>query len=255
DRFTEQTTYSYSAFLQGAYNVSDSLKFTAGVRFTRDEKDIKGRDVATIGNLRGQVGDVLVEDERSANFNKVTWRTALEYSISDDVMAFASYSRGFKSGVFNGVNFLNQAVDPETLDAAEIGIKSDLFSSMLRLNASVFHYDYENIQLFRVEGGVTNISNAAKGRVIGGDLEAILLPTVPKGFLQLSAAVSILDAEYKRFPGASFSVPASTGGNVIFNDDASGNDMIRTPPATATLSVEYVLPVAMGEIDMNLHYY
>lgn len=255
DRIDRITTRSYAPFVQGTYHFTDATGVTAGLRFTRDEREIDGRDVATAGNPLGAPGVTLTSTHQEANFNKVTWRFAVDHEIRDDVLGYASYSRGFKSGVYNSANFLQAAAEPETLDAYEVGVKSDLFERKLRLNLAAFRYKYTDIQLFRVEGGITTIYNAAAGRTNGADLEAVWLPTVPLGRLQIDSAVSWLDGEYTSFPLATFTTPNPAGGNILSLGDAKGRSMIRTPDWTATLSADYSVPVSFGELGFNVSYY
>lgn len=255
DRNDDLETYSYAGFAQGVYHVTDQTSITAGLRFTRDERSIEGQDVAVLGNNLASAGTVLTRASQSANFDKLTWRAAIDHKLTDDILAYASVSRGFKSGVFNSINFLQPAVRPETLDSFEIGWKSDLFGDLLRLNASAFHYRYKDIQLFRIESGITTILNAAEGRVNGLDVEATLVPRVSHGRLSFTGNMSVLDAEYASFPDASFTRAAPNGGNIVFLSDATGNDMIRTPPLTATVAADYLMPVSAGDLGFNLSYH
>ena len=81
------------------------------------------------------------------NFEDFTPRVVLSYQLSKDVMVYSSYSEGFKSGGFNSFGLSPVAYKNEGLDAFEVGIKSDLLDRTLRLNASLFSYDYANLQI------------------------------------------------------------------------------------------------------------
>ncbi len=259
DRFSEMTTYSYAGFAQGTYRFNDRTSFTAGLRFTRDERERFGEDFAAAGSPAG-AGTFLRDTNGNAfpnevSYNKLTWRFALDHRFSENVLGYGTISRGFKSGIFNLTNPYEPAVRPETLDAYEIGIKTDLFDRTFRFNLSGFYYDYKDIQLTRVDGGVTQLLNAATARIYGLDVEAIYSPRLSTGRLELRAALSYLNGEYLSFPGAPFTTRNPAGGNTQVPGDASGNDTIRTPPLTLSLGVDYRRPIGNHEIGFNVSYY
>ncbi|MCS5517400.1 TonB-dependent receptor [Pseudomonas qingdaonensis] len=102
-----------------------------------------------------------------------------EYRINDNLRVFFRYAHGFRSGGFNTGLSSNLAqlttVDPEQLDAYELGLKSEWFDHRLTVNANLFYYDYQDIQvnLLTVNSGVltTALTNGAKGKVKGAELE------------------------------------------------------------------------------------
>jgi iron complex outermembrane receptor protein len=254
DRYSEQKTKSYAAFAQATYAFTDRTSVTAGLRYTLDEREIIGRDVSAAGHPQGP-GIVLSAMTQDDDFTKMTWRFALDHELREDVLLYGSISRGFKSGIYNTTNFLQPAVEPETLDAGEIGIKADLLNRHLRINASAFYYDYADIQLTARPAGITLLFNAAEGTVKGMELEATALVPVPTGRLELSASGSLLDSEYDEFEGALFSIPQPTGGNALVVGDASGNDMIRAPKWTTNLTARYSIPVGAFELATDVSWY
>jgi iron complex outermembrane receptor protein len=151
------------------------------------------------------------------------------------------------------------AVNPETLDAYEVGIKSDLLDRRLRFNLSGFYYNYKNIQLTAIENAITRIYNAAKGRVKGADLEIIAAPPMAEGSLEVRAGVSYLDGKYNKFNinGVCYTPrPAPEGGNSSALCNLTGKNMIRTPPVTVNLAVDYKIPVGdAGDLGFNVSSY
>src|SRR5690606_29822141 len=83
----------------------------------------------------------------SLKYKKPTWRLALDYDATDDLLLYATYNRGFKSGNFNNTSFTVPPFGPEIVDAYEVGFKSELMDRRVRLNSSIFYYDYKGIQL------------------------------------------------------------------------------------------------------------
>ena len=77
-------------------------------------------------------------------------KAGLNFRLNDDVLLYAGFSAGFKSGGFNG-SYIDtpgqeEPFDEEILYAYEAGVKGDFFNSKLRANASVFYYDYQDMQ-------------------------------------------------------------------------------------------------------------
>ena len=264
NHFASVSTRSWAAYAQTTFAIARDTELTTGVRYTRDRRELTGARL----NLAGvQIAPFIPATlESPSTSSKPTWRVALDHHFSDDKMAYVSYSRGFKSGVYAASNFLNPLVEPETLDAYEVGFKSDWLNRTLRLNGAVYHYRWSNIQLTQTIPGGSFLLNAALGEVDGGELE---LRATPSQRLDLHANVSVIDAKYKRFPGGPcFLGPNPAGGTrpmplpplgtanpVVGACDLSGNDMLRTPPVTFNVGFDYSIPSRFGELAFASSYY
>ena len=224
-------TTSWAAFGEYTFELNDKLSLTVGGRYSEDEKDF------TLAGETNQPGLPVVVLPYSFS-DKEKWdsfdpKVSVSYQMADDLLIYASYNEGYKAG---GVQFtaINQTLaeavfDPEELAAFELGLKSDLLENTLRLNASVFYYDYEGLQVQRVDvalsGGIPAAvtQNAAESEVTGLEFDLTWLPTES---LEVRLAYAYLDAEYKDFIG--------TGGQ-----DFSGNPLPVSPENTVLLSMEY----------------
>jgi len=82
-----------------------------------------------------------------AGNQKPTWRVALDHRFTDDIVGYVSYNRGFKSGGYNTHSADNPPYNPETLDAYEIGAKTEWLAHRLRANAAAFYYGYTKVQV------------------------------------------------------------------------------------------------------------
>ena len=173
-----------------------------------------------------------------------TYDLTPEYRINDNLRVFFRYAHGFRSGGFNTGLSTSLAqlttVDPEELDAYELGLKSEWFDRRLTVNANLFYYDYSDIQvnLLTVNNGVltTALTNGAKGKVKGAELEIEGQPTER---LHLQAAVSFLDTEYTDFKNTNPNTGAVTG-------DYSGNSFVRSPRNVVSLGADYTIPLDVG---------
>lgn len=259
NRIATQETDSYAVFAQGTYGFTDSTRLTTGVRFSKDERAIHGRDETGIGTLN-------VVD-RDTSFDSTTWRLALDQKLSDDVMVYGSYSRGFKSGIYNLLAPTAPPVRPEQLDAFEIGVKSELFDRTLRANLSTFYYEYSDIQLTQQIPGGVFLLNAAEATMYGLDAELL---AEPFDGLTLRGGLNVLKAEYDSFPGAPATLPSPatcvtrppstlpgprTGGNTTCAIDAAGYDMVRAPKWTLNFAADYRWLTSMGTFTASANYY
>ena len=251
DLAATQTTRSYAAYAQLTYPVMENTRLTLGARYNAEKRTLSGQQFNLTAN--GTVlSTVTVPPGTDAKFNKLTWRVALEHDLADDVLGYASYNRGFRSGGFNPSGLTTPPFRPEVLDAFELGLKSSLLDRRLRLNLAAFYYDFKDIQLSQFALGVQTVRNAAQAELYGVDLDMEALLTSQ---LRLTGSFEYLKSKYKSFPGAAIAAPLPGGGNVITIGDASGNDLIRAPRFTVSAALDYSLPLnADTSADFNVTY-
>lgn len=230
-------TLSYSGFGEGTYEFVPKLFLTLGVRYTWEER--KFEQVANGTSLFG---------ETRRSFDKVTYRGALRYEFGDNANVYATYGTGYKSGVYNFTSTTPTPVNPETIDAYEVGLKVDPLS-WLRMNISTYYYDYQNLQVVaRAPSGNTFIlQNAASAEIYGGEIE---LTAAFTRYLTVRASAAYTHSEYKDFPNAQGFIPLPTGGNSSVSENASGNQLTRSPESSLNLGVVWTQPLASGTIGV-----
>jgi iron complex outermembrane receptor protein len=241
--YTDSAVKSLSGFAQATYDILPRTNLTLGARYTRDQRHISGYSISYPGLLvPGSQAD------QHENFQSPTWRIALDHQLTDTVLIYTSYNRGFKAGNFNSTNSAAPPVNPEKVDAYEAGFKTDLFDHMLRFNGSAFYYIAQNLQLQANRATVNILSNAAKAHVKGLELESTFAPT---NNLTFNAGLALLDAQYVDYVNAPATVPivnangVPIGGNrTIVLASAAGNDVIKSPPIQFNASANYVVPSA-----------
>jgi len=295
-------TDAYAAFAQASYDITPELQFTAGIRYNTESKRVSGslyNYIAVPGTTNENQdlyetalgGDGLVFDTANfidlnakKKFSKLTWRLALDYKVTPDAMVYASFNRGFKSGTFNPSVFTGpQAgvpVNPEVLDAYEVGFKTELFDRRVRLNGAAFYYDYSNLQVGLItSAGVTTVQNAASARLYGLDLDLTVAAT---DHLTLRGAINLLDTKYKNYGNAQIFLPRTTAtatcptgaavqitpaqaqaiagqpkmaGACSYSFDASGQDLIFAPKFTANVGVDYNIPLGEARVMLSGSFY
>jgi iron complex outermembrane receptor protein len=240
----DQGTRAMAAFGQITYNLTEKLRLTAGARISRERKTATQYVDATVANG--------VEGKGSKTWTAFTPKVGIDYSITDDVMLYASVTKGFKSGGFN--ESATDLFDPEYIWSYEAGIRTSFLDNRLRFNATGFYYDYSNIQVNQalpapdpVTGATTEVANAASARVKGVEFE---LQALPFRGLQLGANVSILDTEYRDFISPNTEIDGSP---VV---DLSGNKLPRAPKFAATLSAQYTVDIGnAGALSLQADLY
>lgn len=235
-----QETTSYAVFGQAAYEILTGLTVTGALRYTQDKQEIP----FTITSNPG----VIAAGSQEAKFNKLTPRLVLDFQANDDTLLYASYNRGFKSGLFNTIAPTDAVVRPEVLDAYEVGAKLQLFDRRLRINGAAFFYKYKDLQLQQVvPAGVITV-NAAAVESKGVDVDIDFAAT---SSLRLRAGFAYLDSEFTDFPDAPISSRNPAGGNIVVPGDAAGNVPGRAPKFQANAGA--ILDVT-DNVAVNVNY-
>ena len=245
---TNQITKSVAGFAQATYAVTDSTRFTAGIRYTYDKREFSGNLNATLGNG----ASLLIPRVDDVSIKKPTWRLAVDQDLAQNVLLYASYNRGMKSGGFNTGSISNPPFDAEELDAYEVGLKSEFLGRRVRLNIGGFYYDYKNIQTasFGITG-VNAILNAASAENYGIDAD---LQAKVTDDLNLTVGANWQHARFKSFPRAPIAIPKPNNeGSTTIIGDASGNTLPFSPAFTYTLGVNYVIRTDSGDITLNVN--
>jgi len=183
-------TEAYAIFANVAYDLTESLTLNLGARYS-DETRKGDTDYWTAPGA-----PVLTyADKRS--FNDVSPTVRLEWRAADGVMLYGSYSQGFKSGIFlSGQR--SPVLEPENVDAWELGMKSMFLDHRLQLNSAAFYYDYTDLQQGRsVPAGTSGFTlvyeNAASAEIKGIEAELSWLATDK---LRIDASATYLDSQY-----------------------------------------------------------
>lgn len=212
-------------FAQADYLLREDLTLTIGGRYTSEEKDARigiigdpnaTGDCATVSPPLPSTQSVSMSDCRPALIDSEKWanftpKLGLTWQLSEDIMAYASYSRGFRSGGYN-VRFTDLSFasanpastpgpyDEEVVDAFELGMKSDLWDGMARLNVALFNNKYDDLQRTSINAsGGQEILNAASAVIRGVEIDGMLAIT-DEWLLQMGLGYT--DAEYDDFASA-----------------------------------------------------
>jgi iron complex outermembrane receptor protein len=241
---------SFAPFASTTFNFTDDLSLKGGLRWTVEKREL---DINRVGNGPGtltfsdisnwwnpaSVKSPLVEifqANPSQTWTNFTYDLTPSFAITPESSVYFRYAHGVKSGGFNTaattLSALN-VVQPEQLNAYELGTKTSWFGHRLTANADGFYYDYRDIQVNVVgplpptNTAVSYIQNAQKGRVFGGEFEFEALPV---RYLHLAGNLGLLNAKFTQFT-------ALYGGA-----DYSGNHLVRSPTVSSLLRADLTLP-------------
>lgn len=258
DRLVDLDTTSTAVFGQLTYDLTDRLSVTAGLRQTFDDKDAT---VTKIGVYMPSLPAVDRTKSGSDKWDALDWRLTFDYKWTDDILTYATYSRGFKSGGFNGEIALvnNVAVvepyDPEYVTNYEVGLRSQWFDNRVRANLTGFFMNFEDtvIQYAEFVGGSvqTRFLNAGELEIKGFEGE-FLFGLTPD--LTLAANVGHTDVKYVSLGVDSplFFAASCTAPRTLANCQAQ--PLARTPKWTYTLGLNYNRRIGDGEFSASLNH-
>ena len=253
----EQKSESWSVFGEVSTSITDATRLTVGARYTEDRRDYSSQTTILPSPPFPGALPTFTDD---AKWTEPSWRVSLDHQLGDAVMVYGSYSRGFKSGIFNLFGGPIPPVDPEILDAYEVGFKSEFADGRVRLNGAAYYYEYDDLQLsYQIEGAAVVI-NAANAEIKGVDLELLAALTDK---IELNANIAWNDSEFIDFPIAEITTRRGDGNcpsnnptpNCSAVGNAKGNTLPRAPELTSSIGLSYETHLEAASIGGHITYY
>lgn len=239
---------SWAVFGQFNYDLTDTLRFTGGLRWTEESKELRSFNRSTPGGAVCNIPVALrlggtCQARFKDGFSDYSYLASLDWTPQNGLLFYARTARSFKGGGQNlrGTGTVDSfaAFAPETVTDYEVGTKLDLLDRRLRINAAIFQANYKDIQRTIVQaapGGaiVSLVTNAARARIRGGELE---VTAIPLEGLTLSGSVGVNDAKYLDFTDV-------TG-------DRSG-EPFQFPKYSYRLGATYAAPLDFGNLRLSV---
>jgi len=195
-----------AAFTAIDYDVSDTLILSAGLRYTREEKNAQIASLPFNTNAPCDViaGTCAYDFVDSKTWTNVSPKLGVTMPITDDATVYVHWTRGFRSG---GYNLRNTSVlpsnppgpfDEETVDNIEIGWKYDFEGG--RVNGALFFNKIQDLQADinfpdPVSGVVQVIKNTADAEIVGFEADSVFSLT---DNLVATASIGVIDAKYTK---------------------------------------------------------
>ncbi|MFV8819046.1 TonB-dependent receptor [Haliea sp. E17] len=229
---------AYSAYFDASWDITETLKLSGGLRYTYEDKDHSVVNDDDALALFG--GTIPRKNSGSADFDNVSPRVVLSWTPGN-THYYASYAQGFKSGGFNSPSFtLDPVLDPEEIDAWEVGAKYRSEDGRLSLSGAAYFYDWTDMQVAFITGGGSGImqQNAAGAENYGAEIN---IDWAPGEHWLLRAGYAYSHARFTEFPGAAVYDLVGPGGTLAATaEDLEDRQVPFAPDDTATGSITYL---------------
>ena len=255
----DQSIEARALFGEFSWKLNPSVELTAGLRYTDESRRLRRKacqafstdalDIDLCDPPLGSLNPFALRLDLEASFDALTPKIGIGYD-SEHGLLYANWTRGFKSGGFDGrigyngasnagaVEAQTEAYNPEFADTYEIGWKAVGYNGSWQFAIAAFFNDYKDLQLSSFSatpggGFATVFTNAGKAETLGFEMELLARPA---GNVLLNLNLGHLDAQYKEFIDA-------TG-----NDVSGERSPINAPRWTASLGVQFVHATELGRV-------
>lgn len=248
---------SWAVFGQSTYSLTDRWDVTGGVRYTHDQKGFSVGD-QNVDGFALVIGAAQIQDYDPIDVSdgQVSWELSSNYRVTDDASVYGRVAHGFRAQSIQGRDLAfegNPSVaDSETIDSIELGGKADVLDNTMRLNAAVFYYTINDIQLSAI-GGTSQgnaLLNADKGTGYGFetdfDWRALDNLTLGAGFSYNHTELQ--DPNLKVATCGSGMCTPTDPLDAQGRAYVDGNPFPQAPKTILTLNARYDIPVKTGEI-------
>lgn len=181
----DQKQYSYAAFGQADYHLTEQLVLTGGLRWTDENKEMT--NVFTENPTPAPPGFIGLTElaprpnvDEDFNESKITYTAKISYFLNDLTMFYGSYGTGYKAGGINTDRTPPSAdtvFEPETAESYELGMKTEFPDQGLRLNVALHKTDTDDLQTISFQGAGFVLDNAGVAETYGGEIDLMWLPT------------------------------------------------------------------------------
>jgi iron complex outermembrane recepter protein len=257
-RSSPETT-SAAVFAEGVWHAADRVDVTLGLRYTWERmtgyfrQRASGQDLSGLApdqraiaqGLRARFGVANSFDAETED-GSVTGRLSVAFQATDDVLAYATYARGYKAGGLNlsnintvGFTAIDPVIGPETIDALELGLKTAWLDKRLTANFALFWTQDRNYQTTQVNqiNNISSLTNAGEVRSAGIEADLQARPTEN---LSLYASAAYTDAKYESYKSAPCAIEIRTTSTC----DLSGQRLPGPPKWSASAGGEFSHPVS-----------
>jgi iron complex outermembrane receptor protein len=237
---------SMSAFAQFAYEILPRLRFTGGLRYVHDTREmvytparfaVAAAQASLVSPAPGAITQAAcpftaiglnqnpsgcLYHPPDIHFNYVPFTVGLDYKLSTDSLLYGKVARGFRSGGFQQASGTTRAFytpfGDENVLSYEVGAKLSLLDRHLRLGAAAYLTNYDDVQQNAVLSAapvIIAVLNAGKERIYGGEFEATALI----GGLCLSGSLGLIQPKFTSGPYVGSRVPTVAKSNYAVSAD------------------------------------
>jgi len=260
--FSREFDNSYAGYGQLTATVFEGVDLLGGFHYAVEDKDFSsdfyaGNKKATLNGVSMPIPASALSPQSTSN----TWygftpKAGVNFQIMPDLLAYFSYTRGYKAGGYNNrlpPNYNSEGVIvqapaqflPESANEYEIGLKSRFFDNRVNINLSAYIHDYTNLQIpvLRYDSSTSYLTTAPGAEITGIELDPSWQVT---NELQLYALIALQHGNYN---DGKFPCQSVTGSTV----DCSADKLVGLAPLRALLGLVYApdLPIP-GQVRFGL---
>lgn len=270
-------TDTLAVFLEVTVDLTESLFLDLGARYSEDTKEtlkqtrlgvgnpgeeiivfnpdgtptgaLDAQNTALVGTAWAILNTFPQNNDLKREEDHLDPSVRLRWDMTDNTMAYLSYTTGYKSGGFNasadtanpdGSPGVGTEFEDETAEAWELGTKSTLWDGRARLSATVFRTELEDQQVTSFRGASFFVSNAAKLISQGVELES---QVALSDDWEVGGALAYLDAEYDEYEGAPCTIYQSAAIGANCTQDLSGKRGPYAPEWSGNIYAAYERPI------------
>ncbi|AGH43608.1 TonB-dependent receptor domain-containing protein [Paraglaciecola psychrophila] len=248
----KQKTDAWALFASGDYDLTEEVKITGGIRYSKDKKDYVAQRIVSTGS------DGLFFDPFYANpeDSAVSWDLSASYKYTNDINLYTRMSKGFRAPsiqgrIVSGNNPTLSIADSETIHSIEVGTKSDLLDGAARVNFDVFYFQMNDQQMTAQssfdEGAAKELLNLDKTVGYGFEVDTEYAVTAD---LLVSLGLSYNNTEIKDSQVAISTCDFCIVRNTVNEDGLIGVDGLslpRAPEWIGNFTLRYSKPLGDGE--------
>jgi iron complex outermembrane receptor protein len=247
---------SMATYAQANYHVTDSLRVTAGIRYTWDNRKVV---IHSLANRDDPVSCTVIRDipggpcnqTRERDFRYPAWTLGMDLKLSNAIFVYAKTSGASMAGGWNIRDTISPAFDPETVRDVEVGVKADYLNHKLRTNIAAFYGWQSKVQRIvnaydPVFNSITQyVQNAGSARTYGLEFEGTALPWHG---MEVTGSLALLHAAYKEFFGTQLV------GSTPVTVDRSAEVVPQSPKVTFSIGATQQFDVGPGNLSLHADY-
>jgi iron complex outermembrane recepter protein len=237
----DQLKKSFAVYSDVKFDVADAVTLRGGLRYTHDTGDQTNFRSDALGPNRVLVVNLIPNSALAYKTSNLSGKIGVDYKLSTGNLLYANYSRGYRANSFNAQAFFDPSelsvAKPESIDAFELGAKTQFADRRVTLNMAAFYYKYRNQQFINISpiNAAQTLENIPRSRIMGGEAE---LTARASDALTLRAGVGLLDTKIQ------------TG--IVSGIDVSGNELSNAPSLTFNGGVDAtVMDGSSGKLSLH----
>jgi len=270
--FNQVESDGWAVFADFTYSVSESLDLMYGVRYTEDSKRMDTSIPYAGGYLGNDFNTGFYTDgyiSSSDTWSELTHRLAFNLQLNDEISIYGNYGQGYKAGGFatfgidfpegvDGAEWLDEnygdvipdgakptQFDPEYVDSYELGVKTKMLENTLQINASLYYYEYSDLQFVYFDNGSSLVDNLGEASGTGAEFDIRYLPNEN---WDLFFTLSLQDTE--------ITDDSDVAGVACAESGCAGNALPFAPEVNTAFLATYRLPMSNGETFFTMeHFY